>query len=107
MDMLSIVPPFTDEDVHTLFKEPVALFVHDHEEHRGMIIGVDLHPSNVIYLVILEVEFGEYESCTLGFTPEKKGWVLLEKDDRDTWFEVIPSHLITIKRAPPIVYAEY
>ena len=104
MNAPSIQSPTSDEHIHVLMKNPVALFIDDHEEKRGMVINIDLSPSDKTYSAILEIDLSEYESCTLGFIEEQKIWVSIEKDASGTWCRDTNSRAIDIRRAAPMTH---
>lgn len=81
MGLPMIYPPFNDEEIHLLMNAPVALHVDGNEDKRGIIVAIDLNPSNNKFLVILEIEFNEYDSCSLGFIVEHNHWISVQQDN--------------------------
>lgn len=105
MSLSLIYPPFSEEQIGVLIGAPVALYVDGHEEKRGAIIGINLHPSDEQYSVILEIEFSEYEGCTLGFIEGWRKWVPVEQDAPRTWCHKIKPLIIDIRHISSAIYS--
>lgn len=105
MSLSLIYPPFNEEQIGVLMEAPVALYVDGHEEKRGVIIGINLRPSDEQYSAILEIEFSEYEGCTLGFIERQKKWTPVEQDIPRTLRHETEPLVIDIRYVSSTIYA--
>lgn len=104
MSLPLIYPPFSEEQIGVLMEAPIALYVDGYEEKRGVIIGINLHPSDEQYSAILEIEFSEYEGCTLGFIERRKKWTPIEQDIPRTWRYETKPLVIDIRYVSSAIY---
>lgn len=106
MDTLSIYPPFSEDDVHELMKTPVAIFMDGEEKNRGMVISVNLYPTDKRYSVILDIDFSEYEGCTLGFIKETNSWIFTEEALNERVDKKVKPFVIDLRSAASIICIE-